>query len=285
MKKWMFTLLCFSFLNFAFAQKKDAYTIYNNKGQKVSYSKMLKASSKAKVILFGEFHDNAISHWLQLELSKDLSAKKSITFGAEMFETDNQQQVTDYVTGKIDAETLDSTARLWKNFKTDYQPLLDAAKENKFEFIATNVPRQYAKMVYLEGFDTLTTLSIEEKNWIAPLPIKYDATLPQYRKMLEMMGGHGGENLPKAQALKDATMAYNIYKNISKSDIFLHFNGSYHSNYYEGIYWYLKQKADDLKITTITTVSQSNIYKLLEENKGAADFIIVVDEDMTPTYK
>jgi len=285
MKKWMFTLLCFSFLNFAFAQKKDAYTIYNNKGQKVSYSKMLKASSKAKVILFGEFHDNAISHWLQLELSKDLSAKKSITFGAEMFETDNQQQVTDYVTGKIDAETLDSTARLWKNFKTDYQPLLDAAKENKFEFIATNVPRQYAKMVYLEGFDTLTTLSIEEKNWIAPLPIKYDATLPQYRKMLEMMGGHGGENLPKAQALKDATMAYNIYKNISKSDIFLHFNGSYHSNYYEGIYWYLKQKADDLKITTITTVSQSYIYKLLEENKGAADFIIVVDEDMTPTYK
>lgn len=285
MKKIISTIILISILNFAIAQKKDAYVIYNAKGQKVNYNKMLKTSSKAKVILFGEFHDNPISHWLQLELSKDLSAKKTLIFGAEMFETDNQQQVTDYLTGKIDAETLDSTARLWKNFKTDYQPLLDLAKDKKLDFIATNIPRKYAKLVYSLGFDTLNNLSAEEKQWIAPLPIMYDATLPEYKKMLEMMGGHGGENLPKAQAMKDATMAYNIWRNIKKNDIFLHFNGSYHSNYYEGIYWYLKQKDANLNITTISTVSQSKMNKLLEENKGAADFIIVVDEDMTPTYR
>ena len=49
-----------------------------------------------------------------------------------------------------------------------------------------------------------------EKTWMAPLPMDYDANLPGYVKMVEMMGGHGGANMPKAQATKDATMAYFI---------------------------------------------------------------------------
>lgn len=285
MKKIISTLILIGILNFGFAQKKEAFVIYNAKGQKTSYSKMHQTTSKAKVVLFGEFHDNPISHWLQLELSKNLTTDKNVIFGAEMFENDNQQQITDYLNGKIDDATLDSTARLWTNFKTDYKPLLDLAKEKNLEFIATNIPRKYARYVYFGGFDTLNTLSLEEKQWIAPLPINYNAELPQYKKMLEMMNGHGGDNLPKAQAIKDATMAYNIYKNIGDKDIFVHFHGSYHSNYYEGIYWYLKQKDADLNIVTIATVSQENIYKLLPENKGAADFIIVVDEDMTKTHR
>ena len=39
-----------------------------------------------------------------------------------------------------------------------------------------------------------------------------------------------------------------------------------------------------LKIGTISTVSQKDIKTLLAENKGKADFIICVDEDMTNTY-
>lgn len=68
-------------------------------------------------------------------------------------------------------------------------------------------------MVFREGFEALNSLPSNEKKWIAPLPIPYDSTLPGYVKMIEMMGGHGGENLPKAQALKDATMAHNILEN------------------------------------------------------------------------
>ena len=39
-----------------------------------------------------------------------------------------------------------------------------------------------------------------------------------------------------------------------------------------------------IKFVTITTVSQKDIRKLLAENKGKADYIICVDEDMTTTY-
>ena len=36
-----------------------------------------------------------------------------------------------------------------------------------------------------------------------------------------MAEGHGGENLPKSQAIKDATMAYFIHKNMKENTKFL----------------------------------------------------------------
>jgi uncharacterized iron-regulated protein len=51
---------------------------------------------------------------------------------------------------KLDQKQLDSTARLWKNYKTDYKPLVDFAKENYFDFIATNMPRRYASVWFLK---------------------------------------------------------------------------------------------------------------------------------------
>lgn len=266
------------------AQKKQPYILYNAKGKKVGYEKMVKAVAGKDILLFGEFHNNAIAHWLQLELTKDLKEKRELVLGAEMFEQDNQQALDLYLAGTIKQKQLDSMARLWKNYPTDYAPLVNFAKENKIAFAATNVPRRYAAMVSRRGFAVLDTLSANEKTWMAPLPIAYDAALPGYKKMLEMMGEHSSENLPKAQALKDATMAYFIIKYQRPGTLFIHYNGAYHSDYYDGINWYLKKQNPSLKIITISTVSQKNIYQLEKEHLGKADFIICVDEDMTNTY-
>ena len=159
MKNIFITLIAISFFSLSFSQKKAAYVIYNSKGKKVSYQKMLKTIAKNDILLFGEYHNNPISHWLQLEVTKDLFAKRKITLGAEMFEADNQRPVSDYVAGKIEAAELDTTARLWQNHKTDYKPLLDFAKTNKLRFIAANVPRRFATMVFSDGFEILETLS------------------------------------------------------------------------------------------------------------------------------
>jgi uncharacterized iron-regulated protein len=48
-----------------------------------------------------------------------------------MIETDNQQALNQYLAGKIDQKALDSLARLWSNYKTDYKPLVDFAKDNQ----------------------------------------------------------------------------------------------------------------------------------------------------------
>ena len=284
MKKYLFFILLLLNSIIAFAQQKPAYILYNAEGKKVSYTKMIKKLAKKDIVLFGEFHNNAISHWLELAVAKDLSEKRNLTFGAEMFEADNQQALNNYLSGKLTAKGLDSSARLWSNYKTDYAPIVNFAKEKNAPFIATNIPRRYASLVSKKGFEALDTLSALEKTWMAPLPMDYDAQLPGYIKMIEMMGGHGGPNMPKAQASKDATMAYFILHNFKPGNLFIHYNGSFHSENYDGINWYLKRKQPDLKYATITTVSQKNIKELLAENKGKADYIICVDEDMTNTY-
>ena len=277
------SLLFLLFTISIFSQNKPAYKLYNAKGNEVSYQQMLKAMSNAEVVLFGEHHNNPIVHWLQYETTVDLSKSKKLTLGAEMFEADNQVALNNYLSGKIDQKTFDTVARLWKNYPTDYKPLVDFAKENKLKFIATNVPRSFASKVYKNGFESLDVLSSEEKSWMAPLPIKYDANLPGYVKMIKMMGGHGGDNLPKAQAIKDATMAYFILKNRENNKLFIHYNGSYHSDDFEGINWYLKQEKPTLKIVTISVVEAENVKKFEAENKGKADFIIVVPTTMTKT--
>ena len=85
-------LLLFSLLNLylftnIFGQEKS-FQIYNEDGKKVSYRIMSQSSGKADVVLFGENHNDPISHWLQLELTKSLFEKhgENLMLGAEMLE-------------------------------------------------------------------------------------------------------------------------------------------------------------------------------------------------------
>lgn len=284
MPKTFIYIVLFSICTQLFAQQKPAYMLYKANGKKISYRKMVKSLEKADIVLFGEHHNNPIVHWLQYEITNDLSKKRKLVLGAEMIETDNQEALNSYLKGEINQKQLDSVARLWRNYRTDYKPLVDFAKKNKIDFIATNVPRRYASMVYKKGLNYLDSLPEKDKKWIAPLPIKYDGSLSQYQKMKEMMGGHGGDNFPKAQAIKDATMAHSILKNLKENTLFIHYNGSYHSNYYEGIFWYLKQHNILLNIVTISIVEQENIKKFDKKNRHVANFIIATPTTMTKTY-
>lgn len=280
--KLLLVLFLFSLL--IQAQDKKAYQLFDKNGKKTTYKKLLKSALKTEVLLFGEFHNNTICHWLELEVTKDISNQKAVVLGAEMIEADNQKQLNQYLNDEIEQKKLDSTARLWPNYKTDYKPLVDFAKENKLQFIATNIPRRYASMVSKKGFEVLETLTVEEKSWIAPQPFPYDATLPGYVEMMKMMGDHTSPNMPKAQASKDATMAYFINKNLKPNSVFIHYNGSFHSDNFDGINWYLRSYHPNIKIITISSVEQKDISKLEKEHYNKADYILVIDDDVTKTY-
>jgi uncharacterized iron-regulated protein len=280
-KLLLFTLLLIASVTLS---QKAPYVIYNAKGKKVTYKKMLATLVKKDVVFFGEQHNNAISHWLQYEVTADLSTSRELILGAEMIESDNQEALNQYLSGEIDGKGLDSLARLWPNYKTDYAPLVDFAKANNLPFVATNIPRRYANMVYKSGFSVLDSLPAFEKAWIAPLPMPFDSQLPTYQNILAMMGDHGTPELVMAQASKDATMAHFLLKNYREGAVFLHFNGAYHSDDYEGILWYVMHENTAIDAATITTVSQDDVFSLLEENHAKADFIICVDSNMTTTY-
>jgi uncharacterized iron-regulated protein len=273
------------------AQKDNpAYKVFTGEGKKADYSDILKEAKKSDVIFFGELHDNPISHWLELELTKDLYSEKgkNLILAAEMFETDNQLLIDEYFSGIIKESSFESEVRLWNNYKTDYKPLLDFARDSGLKFIASNIPRRYASVVNSGGFEALDQVSPEGLEYIAPLPVEYDPELPCYKDMLSMGGGAMGqatENLPKAQAIKDATMANSIVNNRQQGETVIHFNGSYHTDRYMGIIWYLNKYSPGLKIATITTVLQDDVKKIDDDNLGLADFVIVVPVSMTRTYK
>lgn len=288
MKTFLTFLFATIFILNGLAQDKPTYRLYNSKGKKTTYKKLLKEAKKVDVVLFGEFHNNPISHWLQYEFTKDMHEKRKLVLGFEMIERDNQNELDDYLKGKIDQKAFDTIARLWNNYKTDYKPLVDFAKDKKVDICACNIPRRYASKVFKGGFEALEQLDASEKEWIASLPIPYDASLPGYVAMTEMEHmNHMPEemklNMPKAQAIKDATMAHFILKHLKKDQLMIHYNGAYHSNNYEGIMWYLKKYRPELKILTITTESVPNVKKYAKEG-AKADFIIQVDENMTTTY-
>jgi len=274
------------------AQDKPAYAIFKSEGKEASYKEMIKVAQKADIVFFGELHDDPIAHWLELEVTKSLFSERgnSLMLGAEMFESDNQLLLDEYLAGKYDGPKFEAEAKLWKNYKTDYKPLVEFARKNKLPFIATNVPRRYASIVSKGGFASLDSLSPEAKKLIAPLPIIYDPEVKCYKDMLSMGGmgpgapSHGGENLPKAQAVKDATMAYFILSSWSKGKEFIHYNGSYHSRNFEGIIWYLLKANPDLKIVTIEAVQQDQTDSLDKENKNVASYIIAIPSSMTRTY-
>jgi uncharacterized iron-regulated protein len=261
-----------------------AYALFTAKGKALSHKAAMKQVKRADIILFGELHNNAIAHWLQLELTRELIADGPLVLGAEMIERDDQPTLDRYLRGEIDQAAFDTLARLWKNHASDYKPLVDLAKQHGLPFVAANVPRRYARAVNRGGFEALDTVPTAERAWIAPLPIAFDPDLPRYQHMLGMMGDHGTLNTVKAQALKDATMAHSIAERHVPGHRFIHYNGSYHSDFHEGINWYLQHLRPELKRITIATVTQAEVKNLDAEFLGQADIIIVVDADVTGTY-
>lgn len=272
---------------FGFSQELVPFKLYNQQGQPIEYKTMIQDLAQQDVVLFGEFHNNSIVHWLELQVMKHLAQKKSLTFGLEMFERDQQSVLNEYLSHQIDEKKWDTITRFWNNYPTDYRPMIEYAKTHQIPVIATNVTRKYASQLYKQGEESLFNLPKEELQYIAPLPFPYDPELPSYKKMMEMFGDsdHANPNFPKAQAIKDATMAYSIAQNYKPSTLCYHINGSYHSNDYEGIYWYLKQYAPYLAIKTITVVEADDVQQFDQEQTPKADYIFYIPKDMIKTYE
>jgi uncharacterized iron-regulated protein len=265
----------------------DPVQLFTGKGKKVDFDKLIKATEGKSHLFFGEFHDCALGHWFQLELTKSLydRHKENLLIAFEMFEADNQLIIDEYLSGKISTKNFEDECRLWTNYKTDYKPIVEFMKTNQIPLIAANIPRRYANSVFHNGLEHLVGLSEEAKRYIAPLPVHVDSTIGCYREIMKMgAGGHKGERMMHAQAIKDATMAHFILKFSKPGKIILHLNGSFHSNNYEGVPSFVKAHIPQENMLTITMVSQDKLDKLDEENIDLADFIFVFPSDYAKSH-
>ncbi|WP_341221897.1 ChaN family lipoprotein [Polaribacter atrinae] len=287
----LISFLLTTFINTTKAQNKPAYQLFKSDGKVANYDKMIKDLADSDMVFFGEYHYNPIAHWLQLEVSKNLFDIKgdSLFFGAEMLESGNQLVLNEYLSGLYpESKMLPEMTQMWNNYDTDYRPLVEFAKENKLRFIATNIPRRYASLISKKGINALKELSPEALALIGPdLETYFDPTVKAYAEIADNMGGHVPPNMlniQTAQAAKDATMAHFSLKNFKKGDLLLHIEGSYHSNYEQGIIWWIHKIKPGLTLKSITTVTESEWSTLTKEQKATiANYIIVVADNMTQT--
>jgi len=265
---------------------KPAYRLFDRRGVETFYGAMLDHLTTSVIVLFGELHNNPVVHWLEFEVTKDLFARvgKRLIVGAEMFETDDQIIIDEYMSGVIGEATLAEEAKIWHNYETDYKPIVEFAHDHGIPFIATNIPRRYANLVAVDGLGALEDLADQTKQWIAPLPIRLDRTSPNYPRLLDIGKAHGmdNENFFAAQSIKDATMAHFILKNRASDKLFLHLNGEFHSKAYSGIFWYLKQAQPDLAIVTVNSVEGETL-DFRDDYRDVADYTIIIPQSMTKT--
>lgn len=275
-----------------------AYRLYDANGKLTDWSTLVKTTAKADVVFFGELHNQSQIHWLQLQLAKALwTAKKGqLSIGYEMIETDRQAALDSLSKGQITEEEFAKHSRMWPNYDTDYKPIVTWGIKNNLRQVASNCPRRYASLVHKQGMEALLKLDSATKGLLAPLPYASDTSLPGYKAMLTMMGGHGQRayQMVQAQAIKDATMAYRIVQNHQAGTTLLHLNGSYHSDNYEGILAHLltyrrAAKQPDLKVVTISTAMSETELKPRDKTytpsaDKKADFYLLIPSDAPTSY-
>lgn len=266
------------------------YKIYDVKKQKlISIDDIVADMEQADVLFFGEDHNDSVGHYLEALLFRKLHSKYPLktALSLEMFHTDVQPELDEYLAGLISEKNFIKESRAWGNYK-DYRPLIEYAKQNGLKVIAANAATRYSNAVTQGGLKVLENFPKTSFNFLPPLPID-TAQGRYYEKFTETLGGHsmGSMKIYQTQNLWDATMAWSINKFIkaNRGIKVFQLNGRFHSDEKLGTLAKLQQLNPKLKILSISSFSdESFINPNWEKFKNLGDYIIITDPTVKRSY-
>lgn len=257
MKKRAFLLFCLLLPSVLFAQQtSSSYQVFDTKtGKTISIDELVKNMKNVDVLVFGEEHNDSVGHLLEADIFAKLSISyPSAALSLEMFSTDVQPIVNEYLAGVISEKNFIKESRAWPNYK-DYQPLIELARTNKTDVIAANVATRYSNAVSMSGLEKLKDFPAASKAFLPPLPID-TATGRYHDKFVETLGGHdmGSMKIYQTQNLWDASMAWSIvkYTKLYPKKKILQINGRFHSDEKIGVVGQLKKYAPKLNVANIS---------------------------------
>jgi uncharacterized iron-regulated protein len=291
MKVLTLLLIALPFCVISQDQSSGHYKIYSTSKQKqITLDEIVNDMANADVLFFGEEHNDSTGHYLEYSLFKKLTAKyqNRTALSMEMFETDCQTVVDEYLKGLIREKNFIADARAWHNYK-DYRPLVELAKTNHVPLIAANAPARYTSMANRLGLNSLLQLSAAGKSYLPPLPID-TATGVYYEKFLQIMGGHSamaGMQMYQAQNLWDATMGWSISQFLKMHHDYkiLQLNGGFHSEEKLGVAAQLKKYAPKVRMLNIAVYSDEDFDgpDWSKRNKNG-DYIILTNPRLPKTF-
>ena len=270
------------------ASAQTSFTVFDGTGRTSSADSIVATAADNDVVFLGEMHDDAVAHQLQLEIFKKIvekySGSRTVILSLEMFERDVQTVLTEYLSGQISEQHFLLSSRPWPNYKTDYRPLVELAKERKIAVVAANAPRRYVNMVSRLGRESLLGLSPEAKSWLPPLPVP-EPSKAYVDKFNALMGG-SPESIAAAkpiifsQALWDASMAYRIAEalNSGKRPLVVHLNGAFHTEKRLGTVEYLAHYRKEARAMVVTMLYEENFGSFdAAKHQGLGDFVVLTD--------
>lgn len=282
------------------------YRIYSVKlGKEVTLSDIADDMKNYNVLFFGEEHNDSVTHFLERSMLELMYNKynNGLALSMEMFDRDVQPVMDEYLKDFIREKNFTKDARVWSNYK-DYRPMVEFAKSKGLNIVCANAPTRYANLAGRKGQSALMELPQESKSFFAPLP--YDSATGAYYNKLMAESGHtmapskdsGAKappsmpmpafNLPMAQSLWDATMAYSIseYWKKNKEKKIMQVNGKFHSDERFAIVTQLKHYSPKARTLVISSTSDDAFPNIdWTKYKQFGDYIIITDPKVPKTFK
>src|SRR5256714_2402942 len=264
------------------------FRAFDSKGRAVNLQEITSALDKADVLIVGETHNDAVAHLLEAELLRRADERfnesssqhrRAVALSLEMFERDVQTVLDEYLNGLITERHSLLSSRPWKNYETDYRPLIEYAREHHLPVIAANAPARYVSRVSANGPDSLRELSTAAKAWLPPLPLSpaSEAYAAKFNRFMQgsaptspqptpaampnaaqtQANPHGSLHLLDAQNLRDASMAQAVAEFLKKrrDALVVHVNGTFHSEERLGVPEQLMNYDKKARVVVVTIIS------------------------------
>jgi uncharacterized iron-regulated protein len=174
-------------------------------GRQIETTQFWVQLGQARAVCVGEDHSNPHHHWAQLEIVKQLAAKKPanerLALGLEMVQRPFQGVLDDFAAKRIDAAALRARVGWEERWGYDwgfYGPTLDAAIAAGAQLLALNAARELTKKVSRKGIDTLTP---EERAQVPELDLEDAKHRAWFDALMDSMGGSAAHSKkPDAEA-------------------------------------------------------------------------------------
>lgn len=274
-------------------------SIFTRSGQKVSLAEVIAAAGNADVVFVGETHDDPVAHQLELYMLATLNQSRPCALSMEMFESDVQGVIDEYMAGLIEERDFLNDARPWPNYFSDYRMLVEYAKELQIPVIAANVPRRYVGAVGRRGWESL------KKRWPASsaawIPSEALRLIPSTLYMEHIQGflatrninvAAGSDHCPcmdrpneltSALILWDAAMASSIAQQaVAQPDrIVFHVCGSFHVEYHLGICEMMSRYREATSMVVVAIYPEEDCQTFdSKRHADRADFVILTDASL-----
>lgn len=262
------------------------------KKQFIDFEALASRLASADIVFVGEQHDDPATHRMELAILEGMARRRdSVVLALEMWERDVQPLLDRYLAGSATEEELMKDGRPWKNYASDYRPLVELARAHSWPVVASNTPRMLASLVSGQGLSALDTLPAGVRLQVAAtIACPEDEYFEKFRAVMGDMSSHqSGAVSPDsaavrlmriyhAQCIKDETMGESVARAWRPGRLVVHYNGAFHSDFKLGTAERARQRAAGAKVVVVIALPVPDLDRLdpSREERKRADYLLYV---------